>query len=82
MAENNADIRLGESVVVFGAGGVGLNIIQAASLRSAYPIIAVDLHEGRLALAKQVGATHLINASQVDARTALLELTGKQGIDV
>ena len=82
VAENNADIRLGESVVVFGAGGVGLNIIQAASLRSAYPIIAVDLHEGRLALAKQVGATHLINASQVDARTALLELTGKQGIDV
>lgn len=82
VAENNADIRFGESVVVFGAGGVGLNIIQAASLRSAYPIIAVDLHDGRLDLARQMGATHVINSANVDARAALLELTGKQGIDV
>ncbi|HEX2549550.1 MAG TPA: alcohol dehydrogenase catalytic domain-containing protein, partial [Gammaproteobacteria bacterium] len=42
--ENNAKVRIGESVVVFGAGGIGLNIIQAASLVSAYPIIAIDLH--------------------------------------
>ncbi|WP_050479702.1 zinc-binding dehydrogenase [Herbaspirillum rhizosphaerae] len=82
VAENNADIKFGESVVVFGAGGVGLNIVQAASLRSAYPIIAVDLYDGRLDLAKQMGATHVINAKNVDAKAALVELMGNQGIDV
>ncbi|MDB5988743.1 MAG: adhC2 [Herbaspirillum sp.] len=82
VVENNADIKFGESVVVFGAGGVGLNIIQAAGLRSAYPIIAVDLYDGRLDLAKLMGATHVINAKTVDAKAALLELMGNQGIDV
>lgn len=79
--ENNAQIRIGESVVVFGAGGVGLNIVQAASLVSAYPIIAVDLYEGRLALAKEMGATHLINANKVDAEKAIQEIIQKQGLD-
>ena len=81
VVENNAQIRIGESVVVFGAGGVGLNIVQAASLVSAYPIIAVDLYEGRLALAKEMGATHLINASKVDAEKTIQEITQKQGLD-
>ena len=43
--------------MVFGAGGIGLNIIQAASLSSAWPIIAVDLYDSRLELAKTFGAT-------------------------
>ena len=41
--ENNAKLKIGESIVVFGAGGIGLNIIQAAKLNSAWPIIAVDI---------------------------------------
>jgi S-(hydroxymethyl)glutathione dehydrogenase/alcohol dehydrogenase len=82
VAENNAKIKFGESVVVFGAGGVGLNIIQAAGLLSAYPIIAVDLYDGRLDLAKTLGATHTINAKNVDAKAVLLELLGPQGLDV
>jgi S-(hydroxymethyl)glutathione dehydrogenase/alcohol dehydrogenase len=81
VVENNAQVRIGESVVVFGAGGVGLNIVQAASLVSAYPIIAVDLYDGRLALAKEMGATHLINASKVDAEKAMLEIIQKEGLD-
>ena len=56
VVENNARLRMGESVVVFGAGGIGLNIIQAAALVSALPIIAVDLHDSRLELASQLGA--------------------------
>ncbi len=79
--ENNARIRIGESVVVFGAGGVGLNIVQAASLVSAYPIIAVDLYDGRLALAKEMGATHLINASKVDAEKVIHEIIQREGLD-
>lgn len=65
VVKNNAKLKSGESVVVFGAGGVGLNIIQAAALESACPIIAVDRFEGRLDLAKKMGATHCINTSEI-----------------
>ena len=41
VVENNAKLKMGESVIVYGAGGIGLNIIQACSLNSAYPIVAV-----------------------------------------
>lgn len=64
--ENNAKLKLGESIVVLGSGGIGLNIIQAANLVSAYPIIAVDLYDERLKLAKKFGATHIINSSKSD----------------
>ena len=60
--ENNAKLKIGASVVVFGAGGIGLNVIQAASLVSAYPIIALDIFDNRLELAKEMGATHIINS--------------------
>lgn len=78
---NNAKLKIGESVVVFGAGGVGLNIVQAAAMVSAWPVIAVDLHDNRLELARQMGATHLINAAKVDARQAILDIVGSAGID-
>ncbi len=75
VVENNAKIKMGESVVVLGAGGIGLNIIQAANLLNAFPIIAVDLHEKRLALAKSFGATHLINSSQEDFALKIKEIS-------
>lgn len=81
VVENNAEIKLGESVVVFGAGGVGLNIVQAANLLSAYPVIAVDLHDDRLELAKTFGATHTINSNKVDAKAKIVEILEGQGVD-
>ena len=60
--ENNAKLKMGESVVVMGSGGIGLNVIQAAKLSSAYPIIAIDQYDTRLELAKSLGATHIINS--------------------
>lgn len=81
VVENNAKLRIGESVVVFGAGGIGLNIVQAAALVSAYPIIAVDLHDDKLELARQMGATHMINSSKTDAKQAILKIIGNAGID-
>ncbi|MBF0332071.1 MAG: zinc-binding dehydrogenase [Alphaproteobacteria bacterium] len=75
---NNARLTIGESVVVYGAGGVGLNIVQAAALVSAWPIIAVDLHDNRLALAGRMGATHLINAKTEDAPARIAEILGGQ----
>ncbi|MBI3562335.1 MAG: zinc-binding dehydrogenase [Gammaproteobacteria bacterium] len=82
VVENNAKVRIGESVVVFGAGGIGLNIVQAAALVSAYPIIAIDLYDNKLELAKKMGATHVINSSQGDTRKAILEIVGSAGVDV
>ena len=79
--ENNAKVRIGESVVVFGAGGIGLNIVQAAALVGAYPVIAIDIYDNRLALAKTMGATHLINAKAQDAKTEIEHITGTQGVD-
>jgi len=69
--ENKARVRFGDTVVVFGAGGIGLNLIQGASLAGAAQVIAVDLYDNRLELAKQLGATNVINSTQEDAFKAL-----------
>jgi len=78
---NNAKLKIGESVVVYGAGGIGLNIVQAAALVSAYPIIAVDLHDAKLRLALDMGATRVINASREDAVRAITAIGGAEGVD-
>ncbi len=60
---NCAQVKPGSSVVVFGTGGIGLNIVQGAAIAGAEKIIAVDLLDNKLEIAKQFGATHTINAS-------------------
>jgi S-(hydroxymethyl)glutathione dehydrogenase/alcohol dehydrogenase len=80
VVQNNAKLRIGESVVVFGAGGIGLSIVQAAALVSAHPIIAVDQHGSRLELARRLGATHLVNTRNADARQAIRGIS-PQGVD-
>jgi len=82
VVSNNAQLKIGESVVIFGAGGIGLNIVQAAALVSANPIIAVDLHDSRLDLAKKLGATHAINARNQDARAEIANVLGEDPLDV
>ena len=77
--ENDAKIKIGESVVVYGSGGVGLNIVQAASLSSAYPIIAVDIYDNKLELARKFGATHLINSNKENVSVLIgKHLSGKE----
>lgn len=83
--DNKAVLRIGQSVVVFGAGGVGLNVIQGASLKSGWPVVAVDLVDSRLELARRFGATHTINSSglergELEAR--IREIVGNKGADV
>ena len=80
--ENNAKLKMGESIVVFGAGGIGLNIVQGASLVSGSPIIAVDRFDKRLELAKQMGATHCINSDEVNAEEKISEMLEGQTLDV
>jgi S-(hydroxymethyl)glutathione dehydrogenase/alcohol dehydrogenase len=79
---NDAGVKIGESVVVLGAGGVGLSVVQGAHLSCAHPIVAVDLHDAKLELARRLGATHTINASQVDAPAAIRDIVGPRGADV
>lgn len=67
---NDARVRIGESIVVVGCGGIGLGVILGAKLAGAYPIIAVDLHEHKLAKAREYGATHTINSTQEDFAAA------------
>ena len=59
---NDAKVKIGESVVVFGVGGVGLNIVQFAELAGANPIVAIDLLDNKLDMARQRGATHCLNS--------------------
>ncbi len=76
-AFNTAKVRPGSSVVVFGAGGVGLNVIQGAALAGAEKIIAVDLADKKLEFAQVFGATHTINPERDgDAVAKTKELTG------
>ena len=72
---HTAGVRPEESVVVVGAGGIGLCALKMASLLQAYPIIAVDLADEKLDFARQWGATHTINASQDDPVSAVWEIT-------
>ncbi len=76
-----ARVTPGSSVAVFGVGGVGLNVLQGAVLADAGPIIAVDLSQAKLEFARAFGATHTVDASQVDAAKAIRELTGGRGAD-
>ena len=74
---NTANVQKGDSVAIFGVGGVGLSAVVGARMRGADPIIAVDLDDEKLAFATRFGATHGINSSQVDAIATIHELTGK-----
>jgi S-(hydroxymethyl)glutathione dehydrogenase/alcohol dehydrogenase len=79
---NDARVKIGESVVVFGAGGVGLNVVQFASMVGAYPIVAVDILDNKLEMAKRLGATHCVNSKHVnDLESELRKITGVKGPD-
>ena len=80
---NDAHVKIGQSVVIFGVGGVGLNIVQSANMVSAYPIIAIDIHDVKLEMAKQFGATHYINSSTTkDLDDEIHKIVGDKGADV
>jgi len=78
---NNAELMPGQSISVFGVGGVGLNVIQGAALVNAYPIVAVDLTDDKLDQAVAFGATHTVNASRDNPEDFLNDLTEGKGFD-
>jgi len=73
---NTAGVKAGESIVIYGCGGVGLSAVMAAKLAGAGMIIAVDTLERKLELATDLGADYVVNASQENPQQKALELTG------
>ncbi|WP_225822152.1 Zn-dependent alcohol dehydrogenase [Streptomyces naphthomycinicus] len=78
---HSAKVRAGETVAVFGVGGVGLATLQSARIAGASRIVAVDVSPGKEELARAAGATDYVLASDTTARE-IRALTGKQGVDV
>ena len=81
-ALNTGKLQRGESIAVFGCGGVGDAAIAGAQVVGATTIIAVDVDDQKLEWARQFGATHTVNSSEVDPVEAIRELTGGHGTDV
>ena len=77
-----AQVQAGERVAVFGCGGVGLSVLMGARLAGAQQIIAIDQLPKKLDLARRFGATHTINAAEVDTIEAVRGLTEGRGADV
>ena len=72
---NTAGVQAGQSVAIFGMGGVGLSAIMGAKLVGAFPILAIDVRQDKLDLATRAGATHAINAAQGDIVAMIKDLT-------
>ena len=81
-AMNTGAVGRGDSVAVFGCGGVGNAAIEGSRLAGAHTIIAVDIDARKLEMATEFGATHTIDSSQVDPVEAIRALTDGNGVDV
>ena len=80
-ALRTSGLQGGQTVAVFGCGGVGLAIVQGARIGGASRIIGVDMFDGKLEMATRVGATHVVNSAKDDPVKAIRALTGGAGVD-
>lgn len=80
-AVNKADVQPGETVVIFGIGGVGINAVQGAAVKGAARVVAVDPVDFKLEMAEEMGATHTVNPNQQDPVERAIELTNGVGAD-
>jgi S-(hydroxymethyl)glutathione dehydrogenase/alcohol dehydrogenase len=78
---NKAKVETGSSVAVVGAGGVGVSVLMGSVMANATQIIAIDILDNKLEMAKQFGATHTINAQKEDPVKRVMEITGGIGVD-
>ncbi|MEF3120135.1 zinc-binding dehydrogenase [Kocuria flava] len=79
---NVAEVRPGDTVAVVAVGGIGLNIVQMAAAHGAERIIAVDISDDKLELARTMGATDVVNSRDRDPGEAVRALTDGHGVDV
>jgi S-(hydroxymethyl)glutathione dehydrogenase/alcohol dehydrogenase len=79
---NDARLKIGESVLVIGCGGIGAGVVLGASLAGAYPVIAADLHDHKLEAARAHGASHTINTQREDLSKGVRQVLDGHGPDV
>ncbi|MGB0372064.1 MAG: zinc-binding dehydrogenase [Opitutales bacterium] len=82
VVSNDAQVKIGESLCLIGCGGIGMGVIQGAALAGAYPVIAVDLVDDKLAFAKRIGATHTFRGDDPDLDSKIRTIVGQAGVDV
>ncbi len=78
---NNAKVTSGKSAAIVGVGGIGINMLHAAAVAGAYPLIAVDISGEKLEFTQKFGATHLINSQQQDVEAEIKKIVGEDGLD-
>jgi len=80
---NDAKVKIGQSVLIYGMGGMGLSIADACSLVSANPIVGIDLHQNKLELSKQFGVTEtIINDNREQVKNKIHKIFGEKGPEV
>jgi len=79
---NTANVKPGDTVAVFGTGGVGIFIVQLSKIAGASQIIAIDVVDKKLAIAKTLGATHTINARERNPVKEIKDITNGEGVDI
>ena len=79
---NDAQVKIGQSVLIFGIGGMGLSIAYAASLVSAYPIVGIDLHKDKIEMGKKFGLTHGIEANSSNLKEKINDIFGIKGPEI
>ena len=82
VVNNDAQIKIGQSVIIFGVGGVGLNIAQASKMVSANPIIGIDINQKKISLAKKFGITHGFLSKTKNLKDKIFNIIGTNGADV
>ena len=79
---NDAKVKIGQSVLIFGIGGMGLSIAYAASLVTAYPIVGIDLHKDKIEMGKKFGLTHGIQANSNNLKEEINDIFGIKGPEI
>lgn len=81
IVQNEMQLNSKSSLAIFGVGGIGASALLAASCAYSDQLIAIDIEDSKLALAKSLGATHTINAGSEDVLSSILKITGGKGVD-
>ncbi len=82
LVNNEANIKIGQSVLIFGSGSVGLSLVEACNMISAHPITVIDIKSKKLDFAKRIGASHTINYNSLDLEEKIKKIFGSSGPEI
>ena len=82
IVNNDAKVKIGQSVLIFGVGGIGLNVAQASSMVSAYPIVGIDIHKHKIDMGKKFGLTHGLTTNSKNLNKEIYSIIGEKGADI